>query len=186
MTLITNKSDEWLTPRPLFDLLNRTYGPFDLDAAATDENHLCPKWFTKERSAVARLWRDRVFINPPYGRELPKWMRTIFEHRNESEILVALIPAKVGTRWWYNYVARASLIRFLVGRVTFGSADNPQGNPAQFDSVVVVYNRYICKPAPNCEWANHDYWDWRTELRGDAPLLRQGACCPAQGRHYPF
>ena len=53
--LFTSKSNEWETPKNLFDELNSVF-KFTLDAAATDENHKCDKYFTQENDALIQSW----------------------------------------------------------------------------------------------------------------------------------
>jgi hypothetical protein len=43
------------------------------------------------------------------------------------------VPARPDTRWWRDAVAAAALVRFLPGRVRFGT------DPAPFPSAVLVF-----------------------------------------------
>ena len=47
-----------------------------------------------------------------------------------------LIPARTDTKYWHNYVMKASEIYFVRGRLKFGDSDNS----APFPSAVVVFN----------------------------------------------
>ncbi|WP_205904891.1 DNA N-6-adenine-methyltransferase [Deinococcus sp. S9] len=70
----SSKDMTWTTPRDFFEELNLEFG-FTLDAAASHENALCPRYFTKEDDALRQDWGDEiVFVNPPYGRELRHWV----------------------------------------------------------------------------------------------------------------
>ena len=51
----TNRSDEWSTPQDVFDELNAEFH-FDLDPCATDENHKCENYFTKEQDGLKQNW----------------------------------------------------------------------------------------------------------------------------------
>lgn len=65
--IFSHKSDEWRTPTNLFNELNAKYH-FTLDAAANDNNHLCEKYFTKEKDGIKASWEyETVFCNPPYS-----------------------------------------------------------------------------------------------------------------------
>ena len=46
-------TDNWATPKNLFDKLNIS-GQFDLDAAASSFNRLCDKWFGLDHPEEAR------------------------------------------------------------------------------------------------------------------------------------
>ena len=73
--LRSSESGEWSTPQDLFDRLNQHYGPFTLDPCATPENAKCERYFTAEDDGLAQRWRgEAVFMNPPYGREIGRWM----------------------------------------------------------------------------------------------------------------
>lgn len=75
--LLSSDSCEWGTPRPVFDFASRVLGGFDIDAAASAANKLCPVYFSKEDSAFTRPWADfwkghtgtlpSVWLNPVYG-----------------------------------------------------------------------------------------------------------------------
>ena len=49
--------------------------------------------------------------------------------------MVCLLPARTDTRWWRDYVMKASELRFISGRVKFGDA----GQGAPFPSVIAIF-----------------------------------------------
>lgn len=72
--LFTSNTAEWATPQAFFEELNREFN-FTLDPCATAENAKCARFFTKEQNGLLQSWRgERVFCNPPYGREIRKWV----------------------------------------------------------------------------------------------------------------
>ena len=78
--LLSSKKMDWCTPQDFFDHLNEEFG-FVLDAAATDKTAKCPLYYTPETDGLSQSW-DRggaVFCNPPYGREIGKWVQKAFE-----------------------------------------------------------------------------------------------------------
>jgi site-specific DNA-methyltransferase (adenine-specific) len=131
----SSRTDEWATDPEVFARLEREFGPFDLDPCATHENAKCSNHFTREVDGLSQEWTGRVFMNPPYGRALPAWMRKACEAaQNGSEIVVCLVPARTDTRWWHDYATRGE-ITFLQGRLRSGEGCNPW----PFPSVVVVF-----------------------------------------------
>lgn len=70
--LFTSKTDLRATPQKFYDQLNEEFG-FTLDPCATEENHKCEKYYTKEDDWLKQS-RDNeiVYCNPPYGREIKK------------------------------------------------------------------------------------------------------------------
>lgn len=87
--------------------------------------------------AFTELGGCRVFCNPPYGRELPKWVRKCYEEsRKKDTLVVMLIPARTDTSYFHDYIYhKAREIRFLRGRLHFN--ESKQGAP--FPSMVVVF-----------------------------------------------
>ena len=77
--LLSSKKMDWRTPQALFDKLNEEFH-FVLDAAATRENAKCSLYFTPEIDGLSRVWGGLgvVFCNPPYGREIGKWVKKAY------------------------------------------------------------------------------------------------------------
>ncbi len=133
--MFSSKSNEWATPQKLFDDLNMEFG-FDLDPCATHENAKCRKYFTMDDDGLDQSWEgNTVFCNPPYGREIKKWVQKAYEEsRKPDTVVVMLIPARTDTRYFHEYIYKKSEIRFIKGRLRFGkSTEN-----APFPSMVVV------------------------------------------------
>jgi len=75
----SSQTNEWSTPQDFFDTLNTEFN-FNLDVCANTENHKCPMWFNQEEDGLSKSWdNSRVFCNPPYGREIGKWVKKASE-----------------------------------------------------------------------------------------------------------
>lgn len=137
-TAFSSKSGEWRTPRALFTRLNKLYGPFALDAAATKRNALCSRFYTKEDNALVQQWRGRVFLNPPYGRGVGEWVaKAHLESQQSYNVGVAcLLAARTDTAWWHDYVMQAAEVLFIRGRLRFSG----HTDAAPFPSVVVLFS----------------------------------------------
>lgn len=132
--LLSSSTDEWSTPQALFDKLNGTF-KFTLDPCATPENAKCAKFYTKEQDGLKQDWEgETVWCNPPYGREIGRWVKKCAEHYG---VAVMLLPARTDTRWWHEYIANntTASVRFIKGRLKFGGA----ANPAPFPSAIVIF-----------------------------------------------
>lgn len=102
--MFSSKKDNWETPDWLFRKLNDEFR-FSLDPCADENNHKCDKYFTKEEDGLTKDWgKDRVFCNPPYGRELAKWVKKCYEHSQKGGLAVMLIPARTDTKWFHDYI----------------------------------------------------------------------------------
>ncbi|MDR1634266.1 MAG: phage N-6-adenine-methyltransferase [Bifidobacteriaceae bacterium] len=112
-------------PQAVYDQLDAEFG-FDFDP--------CPPEPAFDGLAVA--WGQRSFANPPYGRELPKWIAKAHAEAKLGKTVVLLIPSRTDTRWWHDHVMQADEIRYVKGRLTFQGAEHP----APFPSAVVIWH----------------------------------------------
>ena len=132
--LLSSKSNEWETPQDLFDGLNEIY-KFTLDPCSTHENHKCDKYYTQEDNGLAQDWSgETVFMNPPYGREIGKWIKKAYESSLQGAKVVCLVPARTDTAWWWDYCTKGE-IEFIRGRLKFGGSKNS----APFPSALIVF-----------------------------------------------
>lgn len=136
----SSNSNEWSTPQRLFEQLNAVY-KFTLDPCSTEENHKCPTFFTREDDGLTKSWKGHsVFMNPPYGRVIGKWIEKAYkESRDSYTTVVCLIPARTDTRYWHDYCMKANKIYFIQGRVKFENSEK-ELNSAPFPSAIVVFN----------------------------------------------
>ncbi len=140
--MFSSKSNNWQTPKPLFDYWNNIYH-FDLDAAASKENTLCEKYYNEEMDALKQEWHKdakTAFCNPPYSRIGAKFVQKGYEESLKGCIVVFLIAARPDTKIWANYVSRASEIIFVIGRIKFINSGNSELTPAPFPSAFVIFN----------------------------------------------
>ena len=133
----SSDSNEWETPQDLFDKLNDEFR-FTLDPCASKNNAKCKKYYTKEDNGLIQSWRDEiVFMNPPYGREIPKWVEKAYnESIHEDCIVVCLIPSSTDTKYWHEFIFPHAEVRFLKGRLKFSG----HKNSAPFPSAVVIFD----------------------------------------------
>lgn len=133
--VFARNSDEWETPDDVFDALDKEFH-FTLDPCATDENHKCIRYFTKEKNGLDKDWSGEVvYCNPPYS-QIRKWVEKGYrEGLKDNTTVVLLIPARTDTIWFHNYILHRSEIRFISGRIRFVDAEYN----APFPSMVVIF-----------------------------------------------
>lgn len=106
----SHSSPEWYTP----DWLMARVAAF-LGAGYIDP---CPARGSKAlaTNGLGESWRgQRVYVNPPYGRDIPPWIvKAMTEPVHE---LIMLVPASTDTAWFAPLFAHTLL--FIRGRVYF-------------------------------------------------------------------
>lgn len=134
--LFSSNTDLWATPTAFFKQLDQRFH-FTLDPCANEENHKCPKFYTKEDDGLAQDWGgERVFGNPPYGSEIKQWVKKCHdEAQKPNTLVVMLIPARTDTSYFHDYIYHKADLEFVRGRLHFN--DGPQGAP--FPSMVVIF-----------------------------------------------
>ena len=137
--MFSGKKDDWTTPPDFFKQLDNEFH-FTLDVASSEENHLCKNYFTIETDGLSQDWGGhKVFCNPPYGRQIGKWVQKAWEEaKKPNTTIVMLLPARTDTKWFHNYIYHQAKIRFIKGRLKFGGSQNS----APFPSMVVIWDYY--------------------------------------------
>jgi len=132
----SSKSAEWNTPYHIVELLLKTLGSVDLDPCSNSRinpNIPAKRLYTKTEDGLNKNWAGRVYMNPPYGREISKWVKKLdIEYKNNNIVeAITLLPARTDTAWFK--ILRAYPRCFIHGRLKFGTAKNS----APFPSVVI-------------------------------------------------
>ena len=129
-SMLSSASPEWYTPP---DLLA------DVRAFLSDYYDPCPasRGNLRENGLAASWTGQRVYCNPPYGRDIAPWIRKAMTEPVREMVL--LVPARTDTAWFqplYDWP-----ICFLRGRLAFsGAATN-----APFPSALVYRGRRVRK-----------------------------------------
>ena len=77
-----------------------------------------------------------MFCNPPYGKDISKWVRKGYEEsKKPNTLVVMLLPARTDTAYFHDYIYHKAEIRFVRGRLHF----NDSKNSAPFPSMVVIF-----------------------------------------------
>lgn len=111
---VKNGKNEWLTPPWVIKGL----GEFDLDPCSpvhrprdTAKAHM-----TILDNGLLKEWFGRVWMNPPYGKELGLWLNRLCMHFNG----IALTFARTDTNAFHNYVfSHADSLFFFRQRLNF-------------------------------------------------------------------
>lgn len=133
--MFSSNRQDWETPQEFFNKLNKEFN-FNLDPCADSKNYKCDKYFTEKIDGLKQDWGGyTVFVNPPYGREIGKWIEKAYIESKKGATVVMLIPARTDTKYWHDYVMQANEIRFIKGRLRFVGSKNA----APFPSAIVIF-----------------------------------------------
>ena len=115
-------SDEWYTPKHIFDAIGLT---FDLDVATPcNETIHTPhiRRYCPCQDGLSREWGGLVWMNPPYSKPGP-WVEKWLDHGNG----ICLVPMSK-SKWFYNLWNSEALIVNVQPNMKF---DRPDGPPKQ-------------------------------------------------------
>ena len=144
--MFSSRSDEWETPQGLFDRLHAEFD-FEVDLAASTDNHKCDHWWAKDDDALVQTWHDgfsRGWLNPPYSRGLcAQFIAKAAAERLQGFLTVMLLAARTDTKAFHTHLYNAETwqprpgveIRLLPGRLKFSG----NANAAPFPSMIVVF-----------------------------------------------
>jgi phage N-6-adenine-methyltransferase len=147
-SLFTSNSEEWETPINLFNQINTEFN-FDLDVCANSLNAKCIKYFTKEIDGLEQDWIGTCWMNPPYGRNINKWIEKAYleSTKHKQTTVVCLLPARTDTKVWHQFIFPYAEVRFIKGRINFVGGKHT----APFPSALVIFGKKAKRP--NCSEA---------------------------------
>lgn len=126
--MFSSATDKWNTPKDLIYAIVRFLGWIDLDPCA-DASESVPAGNHFTENGLEREWFGRVFMNPPYGREIGKW---VMKARSEDGIdeLIMLLPARTDTKWFQPLLTYNFSVCFINHRLKFGDSKNSAPFPS--------------------------------------------------------
>ena len=141
--MFSSKKEDWETPQLFFDELNKKY-KFNWDLASSDANAKCVNHFTVGDDSLSQDWsalEGNLWLNPPYGRDLKRWVKKAYESSlNREGVLVMLIPSRTDTSYWHDYIFDKAQIKFIRGRLKFENG-GVASQPAPFPSALITYGK---------------------------------------------
>ena len=132
----SSQSVEWYTPMHIIQSVIAVLGSVDLDPCSNSRTHPnvpARRHYTKSDDGLSKTWFGRIYVNPPYGREIAAWVQKLSSEYQAERVIeaVTLLPARTDTTWFQ--MLREYPRCFIHGRLKFGEAKNS----APFPSVVV-------------------------------------------------
>lgn len=159
----SSKSEEHYTPKHVLDLGVECLGAIDLDPCSnnkTDPNVPAAMHYSAEDNGLLQPWAGRVFLNPPYGREVGYWIRKLRAEHEAGRVSesITLVAARVDTSWWRLLTSSSPAWCAVKGRLTFGG----NTSPAQFPSALIYIGPHPARFARTFQglgtiWAPYPY-----------------------------
>lgn len=113
---------EHYTPAEVLDLVVEVMGGIDLDPCADPGCRVPAAYhFTAGIDGLSKPWAGRVYMNPPYGRTIGKWINRLIDFHQAGHVAeaIALVPARVDTDWWRRLTGHGGPVLFWPGRLRF-------------------------------------------------------------------
>lgn len=131
----SSETPEWYSPASLVSRAVRVLGTIDLDPCSNSHekpNVPALKHLTESDNGLAHQWHGRVYMNPPYGRAIAKWVAHLSQEYESQRVVeaLALVPARTDTKWFRALYPH--YVCFIRGRLKFSG----HGNSAPFPSAV--------------------------------------------------
>lgn len=129
--------NEWYTPTHLIEKARAVMGGIDVDPAsneAAQKEVRAGKFFTKDDDGLTKEWTGRVWMNPPYSKELiPHFCSKLLEELEAGRATdaITLTHNYTDNQWFHALAGRASAICFTKGRVKFYSPSGEIAAPTQ-------------------------------------------------------
>jgi len=129
--LMSSDTPEWYTPTHIVAAVVAVLGAIDLDPCADPGRGIpAAAHYTADDDGLSQGWRGRIYMNPPYGRDIVAWVDKLadeYAHGNVSEA-IALVPARVDTTWWRRLPHQDWLA--VTGRLAFSGHENAAPFPS--------------------------------------------------------
>jgi len=140
------ETDEWYTPREIFDALNVH---FDLDPCSSGKDRVpAANKYTKDMSGLDRPWDGMVWMNPPFGGRnghVP-WLRKFVYHGNG----IGLCRAYTSAEWFHVWMPHMDGLLFPRGKTKFIKADGTVGKSPSSGIVIFSKGKQATEILSNC------------------------------------
>ena len=101
------------TPIQLWEQLLKEFN-FTVDCCASDKNHLLPKYYTEQNSALDKDWTgETAYIHPMFDGKIGKFVEKAYHTKNLTGVF--LLPASTHTKYFHEFIYKNPNceIRFL-------------------------------------------------------------------------
>jgi DNA N-6-adenine-methyltransferase (Dam) len=164
----SSKSIEWGTPQNVLEIVRQSYR-LVLDVCATPGRQQAANYFAPPGADLSNTFGDRIvavdgliqdwagwcahlggcaWMNPPFGREIGRWIAKAHAEAARGACVVCLVPARTDTSWWHDHIEPVRLgefpgeVLFWRGRMKFTDAAGKVGDAAPFPCALIVFGSF--------------------------------------------
>jgi hypothetical protein len=141
-------SNEYYTPAEYVEAVRAVLGTIDLDPASCEEANRTVKaadYFTAEDNGLKRAWVGKVFLNPPYGRDIETgggnqgvWSARLIEQYRVGLIEEAILLVSANTDCkWFDPLWDFPMV--FTRRIDFDAPEGQQRTGPNHGSVLVYF-----------------------------------------------
>lgn len=143
-----NGREHQSTPAAVFEWASRRWGPFTLDASASDWNSKRARYYDSRDDGLKQVWRGRVWVNPDWG-DIGPWVEKAIDSVHgvrTCEIVVMLVPSRSGRDWYRiaknNLAHKIDVLSEGGSRMRFGSPPGHEDGGGGFEDVsFIIFER---------------------------------------------
>ena len=156
-SLFTSNKADWNTPERIKNILFRVWHCGPILDPCWNNTSIIPAAVTydinKGQDGLKEPWLHKTFCNPPYSKEIIKWVNKAINEWDsyEENDSILLLPARPDTRWMHICFEKASAICFLIGRLKFLGAKSS----APFPSCLIYFGNEVDNFKEACQDEGH-------------------------------
>ncbi len=146
---------DYSTPRPFLDAVERRFGPIRIDLAAHERNHVVPAYFGKGSAlgedSFAQDWAKHagvLWLNPEFD-NIDPWAAKCREDGRRGARPLLLVPASIGSNWFVRQVHHHALVLAIRPRLSFDGV-----NPYPKDLILAAYGPWIAPGFTTWNWSH--------------------------------
>ena len=122
MQIRESGNNEWYTPIKYINSARIVMGTIDLDPASNDFAQASIKaktYYTANNSGLLKNWKGKIWLNPPYSRNLlNKFIDKLINEEEVSEY-ICLVNSSTDTQWCHSLMDNADSMCLTKGRISF-------------------------------------------------------------------
>lgn len=139
----SNACVEWYTPKRYIEMARDVLGNIDLDPASNDVAQQWIKasqYFNAAEDGLKQSWHGRIWCNPPYGRQVHKWLEKGLDSYQQKTIDCAIfLLNRTGAAWYKTLIKRVTAICEVKKRISFVDASGtPQPSPRYYNDFIYL------------------------------------------------